>query len=165
MGNWRKEIDIKTQLKKDLIANRAFWYHRAFWFFLFLRGAQSSQSALIRFLCKALKQLVLIGTCCELPSQALVGSGIYIPHFNGIVISPYARINSNVTLMQQTTIGVDFEKDPFAAPTIGEGVLIGAGAKVIGDCTVGEKAKIGANAVVTRDVPAKKTVVGANRLI
>ena len=67
--------------------------------------------------------------------------------------------------MQQTTIGVDFEKDPFAAPTIGEGVLIGAGAKVIGDCTVGEKAKIGANAVVTRDVPAKKTVVGANRLI
>lgn len=97
--------------------------------------------------------------------RQLLGGGCYIPHFNGIVVSPYARIGANVKILQQVTIGVDFDKDPFAAPKVGNGVLLGAGAKIIGDVDLGDDCKVGANAVVTRDVPVGKTVIGANNIV
>lgn len=150
---------------EDISVNNARWHHRSFWFFLFLRGSQFSRLSLLWQLCKIGKRLSLSGTCCELPSSALVGAGIYIPHFNGIVISPYARLADGVKVLQQVTIGVNFEKDSSAAPLVGEGTLIGAGAKVIGAVNIGEGCRIGANAVVTRDVPDGKTVVGANRVL
>lgn len=67
--------------------------------------------------------------------------------------------------MQQVTIGVDFEKDPYGAPTVGEGTLIGAGAKIIGKVKIGKGCHIGANAVVTKDIPNGATVIGANKII
>lgn len=88
-----------------------------------------------------------------------------MPHLNGIVVSPYARIADKVKILQQVTIGVDFEEDSYAAPQVGAGVLLGAGAKIIGGVDIGDGAKVGANAVVTRDVPAGKTVVGANKIL
>ena len=91
--------------------------------------------------------------------------GVYIPHFNGIVVSPYARIGDDVKILQQVTLGVDFEKAPLAAPKVGKGALLGAGAKIIGDVTIGDGAKVGANAVVTHEVPAGATVVGANKIL
>lgn len=91
----------------DLKSNNARWHHRAFWFSLFLRGVQHTKGPL-RVLCKAAKKLVLAGTCCELPASSFEG-GVYFPHFNGIVISPYAHIGSDVKILQQVTIGVDFE--------------------------------------------------------
>lgn len=150
---------------EDKMANSARWYHRAFWFFLFLRGSQHAAWKPIRALCKLCKKLTLMGTCCELPTAALQGGGIYIPHFNGIVISPYAYVGDDVKLLQQVTIGVDFEKDPTAAPAIGRGTLIGAGAKIIGKVQIGENCRIGANAIVTKDVPDGKTVVGVNKIL
>lgn len=91
--------------------------------------------------------------------------GIYIPHLNGIVVSPYAQIGDNVTILQQVTLGVDLNKNPLVAPRVGRGVLLGAGSKVIGDVVLGDGCKVGANAVVTRDVPDGKTVVGSNRIL
>lgn len=91
--------------------------------------------------------------------------GIYLPHLNGIVVSPYARIGDDVQILQQVTLGVDFNKDPYAAPRVGAGALLGAGAKIIGGVAIGDGCKVGANAVVTRDVPAGKTVVGANKIL
>lgn len=91
--------------------------------------------------------------------------GIYIPHLNGIVVSPYAQIGDNATILQQVTLGVDLNKNPLVAPRVGKGVLLGAGSKVIGDVVLGDGCKVGANAVVTRDVPDGKTVVGSNRIL
>lgn len=89
---------------------------------------------------------------------------ILMPHPYGIVIHSQARIGSRVTIMQQVTIG---GKDPGenVAPVIEDDVYIGAGAKVLGNVRVGRGAVIGANAVITRDVPSYCTVVSANRIL
>lgn len=79
-----------------------------------------------------------------------------LPHgLNGIVVSHNAKIGKNCTIFHQVTIG----EGRGGAPTIGDNVLIGAGAKLIGKITVGDGAKIGAGCVVTEDVPAGATVV------
>lgn len=83
-----------------------------------------------------------------------------MPHgLNGIVISDQAQIGKGCTIFQQVTIGVKSLKSK-GAPKIGDGVFIGAGAKVIGNITIGNDAVIGANAVVLCDVPAGATAVG-----
>ena len=77
-----------------------------------------------------------------------------LPHgMNGIIVSPYAKIGENAYLFQQVTIGDD-GIDKHNVPTIGNDVTIYAGAKVVGKCYIGDGAKIGANAVVSFDVPA-----------
>jgi serine O-acetyltransferase len=75
-----------------------------------------------------------------------------------------AVIGNRVTIMQQVTIG-DVEQGESVAPVIGDDVYIGAGARVLGDVRVGDGATIGANAVVTRDIPPGATVVGVNRIL
>lgn len=77
-------------------------------------------------------------------------------HLNGIIVSHYAIIGENCTIFQQVTIA---EKDKKAA-TIGDNVMIGAGAKIIGGVTIGNNVKIGANAVVVHDLPDNCTAVG-----
>lgn len=95
---------------------------------------------------------------CRLPAH------IYMPHPYGIVMHSQAAIGERVTIMQQVAIG---DKDPgeSVAPVIGNDVYIGAGARVLGDVRIGDGVTIGANAVVTRDIPPGVTVVGANRIV
>lgn len=82
-----------------------------------------------------------------------------LPHGpNGIIVTPHAKIGSNVVIYQQVTIGDD-GKDFHNAPVIGDNVVIGAGAKLIGAIHVGDNAKIGAGAIVVDDVPAGATAV------
>jgi serine acetyltransferase len=89
---------------------------------------------------------------------------VCLPHPYGVIIHSKAVIGERVTIMQQVTIGgKDFGEN--VAPIVGDDVYIGAGAKVLGGLRIGNGATIGANAVVTRDVPPYATVVGANRLI
>jgi serine O-acetyltransferase len=91
----------------------------------------------------------------EIPLHTPIGGGLKIPHPNGIVIHPGARIGPNCLLFQQVTIG-----DANGIPTIGGHVDIGAGARILGPIHVGDHARIGANAVVLTDVPAGATMVG-----
>ena len=78
-------------------------------------------------------------------------------HLNGIIVSHYAQIGKNCTIFQLVTIAQDENNK---AATIGNNVIIGAGAKIIGDITIGDNVKIGANAVVTKDIPSNCTAVG-----
>lgn len=88
---------------------------------------------------------------------------VFLPHPLGIVIHSGAKLGNDVVIGHQVTIG---GRDLTAgAPDIADGVYIGAGAKILGTVRIGPGATVGANAVVTRDVPAGKTVVGANRIL
>lgn len=95
---------------------------------------------------------------CRLPSD------VHMPHPYGIVLHRQAVIGHRVTIMQQVMIG-GRDGAPNIAPVIGDDVTIGAGARVLGDVRIGNGATIGANAVVTRDIPPGATVVGADRIV
>lgn len=94
---------------------------------------------------------------CPLPETT------FLPHPFGIVVTSGAKIGDDVVIGHQVTIGN--RNGVMAAPKIGDRVYIGAGAKILGPVSIGADAMIGANAVVTRDVPAGKKVVGANRIL
>lgn len=97
-------------------------------------------------------------TGADIPLTAQIGGGLLMPHPNGIVVHPEARIGANCLIFQQVTIGL-VRSSPIA-PRIGAGVDIGAGARILGPVTIGDGAQIGANAVVLADVPAGATAVG-----
>ncbi len=97
-------------------------------------------------------------TGADLPLKCTIGGGLLMPHPNGIVVHPDARIGPNCMLMQQVTLGTG--GSTVGAPVLVGHVDIGAGAKVLGGVTLGEHAQVGANAVVLIDVPARMTAVG-----
>ncbi|HYD34414.1 MAG TPA: serine acetyltransferase [Methylophilaceae bacterium] len=89
---------------------------------------------------------------------------VYLPHPYGIIIHSKTQIGQRVAIMQHVTLG-GRQFGVNEAPIIEDDVYIGAGAKVLGQVRIGRGAVVGANAVVTRDVPAGATVVGANRIL
>ncbi len=95
----------------------------------------------------------------ELPRSAKVGPGLYIGHFGGITISSEAVIGKNCNLSQNITIGVAGKGDRMGVPVIGDHVYIAPGARLFGKIIVGHHVKIGANAVVHKDIPDHAVVV------
>lgn len=95
----------------------------------------------------------------EIDRSAEIGPGFYIGHYGGITISGYAKIGKNVNISQLVTIGLSGEGDRWGAPTIGNDVYIAPGAKVFGKIRVGHNVRIGANAVVHKDIPDDAVVV------
>ncbi|WP_419872953.1 serine O-acetyltransferase [Candidatus Pristimantibacillus sp. PTI5] len=89
-----------------------------------------------------------------------IGKGFYIGHYGGIVVSSLATIGENCNIMQGVTIGASSRGKNIGVPTIGDFVYIGAGAMIIGNVKIGNHAAIGANSVVTKDVPDHGVVVG-----
>ena len=99
-------------------------------------------------------------TGIEIHPGATIGRRFFIDHGMGVVIGETAEIGDNVTLYHGVTLGgVSWEKTK-RHPTIGDNVVIGSGAKVLGPFTVGKGSKIGSNSVVVKEVPANATVVG-----
>lgn len=107
--------------------------------------------ARLRYLCLRM----LTGT--DIGIEASLGRGLKMPHPMGVVVHREAVIGDECTLMQQVTIG---KLAGPGVPRLGPCVYVGAGAKVLGGITVGENARIGANAVVLVDVPPNSTAVG-----
>lgn len=99
-------------------------------------------------------------TGIEIHPGARIGRGFFIDHGNGVVIGETAVIGDNVTIYQGVTLGGTGKDTGKRHPTIGNNVTIGAGAKVLGPFTVGDNSKIGASAVVLKEVPPNCTVVG-----
>jgi serine acetyltransferase len=96
----------------------------------------------------------------ELPYTAELGRRVVIEHQTGIVVHGNSRVGDDCIIRHGVTIGNRRIDHPFDAPTLGRGVNIGAGAKILGSVRVGDGAQIGANAVVNIDVPAGATAVG-----
>jgi serine O-acetyltransferase len=93
----------------------------------------------------------------SIPLRCQIGGGLQMPHTNGIVINVGARIGCNCEIFQQVTIG----EGKGGCPEIGNNVSIGPGAKILGGVKIGDDTRIGANALVVRDVPAGSLVLAA----
>jgi serine O-acetyltransferase len=111
-------------------------------------------------LARALSQLARGLTGIEIHPGARIGRRVFIDHGMGVVIGETAEIGDDVMLYHGVTLGGTALHHGKRHPTLGEGVIVGAGAKVLGAITVGAGARVGANAVVVADVPAGATVVG-----
>ncbi len=114
----------------------------------------------IRFLARWLSQLARWLTGIEIHPGACVGPGFFIDHGMGVVIGETAEIGADVTIYHGVTLGGTSLNKGKRHPTIGDRVVIGAGAKVLGNITVGNDSRIGANAVVVKSVPENAVVVG-----
>ena len=99
-------------------------------------------------------------TGIEIHPGAVIGEGLFIDHGDGVVIGETTVIGDNVTLYQGVTLGGTGKDTGKRHPTIGDDVVIGAGAKVLGPFTVGKGSKVGAGSIVLKEVPPNCTVVG-----
>jgi serine O-acetyltransferase len=104
------------------------------------------------------ERFIEITTGISIPVEASIGPGLKIHHFGGIIIHPKAQIGELCTLYHDVTIG---DRGGYgASASIGNHVMLGAGAKIIGEITIGDNCRIGANSVVTENVPANSIVYG-----
>lgn len=109
-----------------------------------------------RFLAEAIRKF----TGVEIHPAAVIGARVFIDHATGVVIGETAHIGDDVTIYHGVTLG-GTSLDPVKRhPTVGNNVVIGAGAKVLGNITIGDGSQIGANSVVIKPVPAGAVVVG-----
>ena len=99
-------------------------------------------------------------TGIEIHPAAQLGPGLFIDHGMGVVIGETAEVGENVTLLQGVTLGGTSLKREKRHPTLGNNVVVGAGAKIIGAFTIGAGSRIGAGSVVVREVPTNSVVVG-----
>ena len=129
----------------------ALWMHRLA-HRLYLRGVRLPA----RWVSQISRQL----TGIEIHPGATIGPGLFIDHGMGVVIGETAEIGEDVTIYQGVTLGGTGKETGKRHPTIGDGVIIGTGASVLGSVNVGEGAKIGAGSIVIKDVPPNSTVVG-----
>jgi serine O-acetyltransferase len=96
----------------------------------------------------------------EIHPGATIGKGLFIDHGMGVVIGETSIIGDNVTLFQGVTLGGTGKEKGKRHPTLGNNVVVGAGAKILGNIHIGDNVSVGANAVVLENVPANSTVVG-----
>lgn len=120
-----------------------------------------------RLLARVLSHLARFLSGVEIHPAAVIGRGFFVDHGTGVVIGETSEIGDNVTIYHGVTLGgiapaVDSSSqvEKKRHPTLADGVIIGSGAQVLGPITVGANARVGANAVVLRDVPEGATVVG-----
>lgn len=115
--------------------------------------------ALLLLPCLVMKRIIQLCFDITLEFSAEIGPGFQIGHPGGVRLAPGVRIGSNVTIVNEVTIGRDGRPNK-GVPTIGNNVFIGVGARILGAVTVGDNVSIGANAVVIHDVPPNGLAVG-----
>ncbi|MBB3139473.1 serine O-acetyltransferase [Halomonas organivorans] len=114
----------------------------------------------LKWLARTLSSLARWFTGIEIHPGATIGRRFFIDHGMGVVIGETAEVGDDVTLYQGVTLGGTSWNKGKRHPTLEDGVIVGAGAKILGPFTVGAGAKVGSNAVITKEVPAGATVVG-----
>jgi serine O-acetyltransferase len=129
----------------------AIWGHRiSHW--LWNRGA--------RLAARTFAELTRILTGVEIHPGAILGTGLFIDHATGVVIGETAEVGDNVTIYHGVTLGGTGRETGKRHPTVGDRVTIGAGAKILGPIKIGDDSRIGANAVVVKEVPSSSVVIG-----
>ena len=130
---------------------------------LFHRMNQAIWKLGLRALSRFIANIGRILTGIEIHPEAKIGKRLFIDHGTGVVIGQTAIIGDDVTIYHGVTlggVGRSDQKGEKRHPTIDDGAMVGAGAQVLGDITVGKKAKVGSNSVVTNDIPDGATALG-----
>ncbi|MGB3699435.1 MAG: serine O-acetyltransferase EpsC [Gordonia sp. (in: high G+C Gram-positive bacteria)] len=166
-------VSLLTTLREDLQAARdrdpaartavevalaypgvhALWFHR-------VASRLWHSGGALKLPARLLSQFARLVTGIEIHPGAVIGRRMFIDHGMGVVIGETAEIGEDVVMFHGSTLGGVSMSKGKRHPTVGNRVLIGAGAKVLGPITIGDDAKIGANAVVVRDVPAGDVAIG-----
>lgn len=129
---------------------------------MFYRLAHFFAKIKLRLLARIISQIARFFTGIEIHPNAKISSGIFIDHGTGVVIGETATVEEGVIIYHGVTLGASGKPcGKKRHPTIKKGAIIGSGAKILGNITVGERAKIGANSVVLSDIPPYSTAVGA----
>lgn len=151
----REDPAARSKIEVALLYSglHAIWLHRiAHWMW--------RAHPLLRFPARLLSQISRFLTNIEIHPGAEIGRRFFIDHGAGVVIGETAEVGDDVLIYHQVTLGGRMRGRTKRHPTVGNRVLIGAGAKLIGAITIGDDAKIGANALVVKDVPAGTVMVG-----
>ncbi len=155
--------DIKAVLDRDPAARNGLevlllypGIHAVQWH----RVAHFFYKAHIKFVARCISQLVRFFTGIEIHPGATIGKGLLIDHGMGVVIGETAVIGNDCTIYQGVTLGGTGKETGKRHPTLGNNVMVGSGAKVLGPFTVGDNSKIAAGAVVLNAVPPDSTCVG-----
>ncbi len=135
--------------------------HALIWY----RVAHFFHSIKLKFVARLLSNFARFFTGVEIHPGATIGKNLFIDHGMGVVIGETAIIGNHCTIYQNATLGGTGKQHNKRHPTLGNNVVVGAGAKVLGNITIGNNVKIGANAIVLKDVPSDCTVVGIGRVI
>ena len=155
--------DIDVIFKNDPAANNVFeviFCYPGFQALLSHRIAHKLKYWNVPFLPRYISYLTRIITGIEIHPSARIGERLFIDHGEGVVIGETAIIGNDVLIYQQVTLGGTGKEHGKRHPTIGNNVIIGAGAKILGDIKIGDNVRVGAGSVVVDDVPENCTVVG-----
>ncbi len=155
--------EIKAAFERDPAAKNIFevmLLYSGLHAIMFYRIARALHVLKVPFFPRFISQLARFYTGIEIHPGAKIGRGLFIDHGMGVVIGETAVIGDDVTMYQGVTLGGTGKEKGKRHPTIGNDVVIGTGAKVLGNITIGDYVNIGANAVVVKDVPPNSTVVG-----
>jgi len=155
--------DIKNAMKNDPAARNPLevfllypFIHALIWYRIAHLFYKKKCFFIARFISQAARAL----TGIEIHPGAQIGKGLFIDHGMGVVIGETAEVGDNVTLYHGVTLGGTGKDTGKRHPTVGNNVFIGSGAKLLGPIVIGDNVKIGANAVVLKDVPSNSTAVG-----
>ena len=157
------KYDIKNILAKDPAAGstmEVLLLYPAVHAVIYHRIAHKLYNSKHYFLARIISQFSRHFTGIEIHPGAVIGKGLFIDHGMGVVIGETAIIGDNVTLYHGVTLGGVGSEKGKRHPTVGNNVIIGSGAKLLGPINIGNNSKIGANAVVLSDVPCFSTAVG-----
>ena len=154
------EIKIKRERYPAINSNWEVFLYPIFKVMLHYRLAHKLYIKRHYFLARWVSQRAVRKTGIEIHPGATIGKGLFIDHGNGVIIGETAVLGDNVTLYQGVTLGGTGKEQGKRHPTVGNNVMISAGAKVLGSFTIGDNSKIGAGSVVLEEVPPGSTVVG-----
>ncbi len=158
--NIREEIRIIRERDPAIHSSMEVFLYPSFKVMLHYRLAHKLYLKKHFFLARYISQRGVRKTGIEIHPGAQIGKGFFIDHGNGVIIGETTIIGDNVTLYQGVTLGGTGKEHGKRHPTIGNNVMISAGAKVLGSFTIGDNSKIGAGSVVLSEVPPGSTVVG-----
>jgi len=137
-----------------------FFNYPGLWALFFHRIAHFFYKKGLRFIPRFISAFGMFFTMIDIHPAATIGRRVFIDHGVGVVIGETTIIGNDVLIYQQVTLGGVSTSKGKRHPTIGNNVVVGAGAKVLGNINIGDNAKIGANSVVVKHVPAGATAVG-----
>lgn len=155
--------DFKTVKRNDPALHSSFelfFNYPGLWALFFHRIAHAIYKTGLRFIPRFISAFGMFFTMIDIHPAATIGRRVFIDHGVGVVIGETTIIGNDVIIYQQVTLGGVRTSKGKRHPTIGNNVVIGAGAKVLGNIYIGDDAKIGANSVVVKNVPFSATAVG-----